>query len=162
MRARTFLAGVLLLTLLLAATGGGRAAVQPEQEKKEGAQAELPKPLVIPEEDRNRKNPVPANEESVETGRKLYSSQCALCHGEKGDGKGDLAADMKLAVPDFTTEEWKKKRTDGEWFYILSLGHGSMPAQGDRLREIQRWHLVNYLRTLASGGAEKPKSSEKH
>jgi mono/diheme cytochrome c family protein len=150
---------MLLLGLLL--TGGSALGLRQEQEKKEGAQTELPKPLVIPDEEKNRKNPIPANEESLEIGRKLYASQCALCHGEKGDGKGELAADMKLTVPDFTTTEWKKKRTDGELYYIMSTGHGRMPGQGDRLREVQRWHLVNFLRTLAPGEAEKAKSPEK-
>lgn len=160
MQARSLAASALLLGLLLltgAAPGGG----QEKEKDQEKAPAELPKPLVIPEEEKNRKNPIPANEESLEIGRKLYASQCALCHGEKGDGKGDLAADLKLSVPDFTTAEWKKKRTDGELFYILSIGHDRMPGQGDRLREVQRWHLVNFLRTFAPDKTEKPKSSEK-
>jgi len=160
MLTRTVKFGALfLLGLLLTVAGFSLAGSQ--EKGKEEPQAELPKPLVIPDEDKNRKNPVPANEESLEIGRKLFASQCALCHGEKGDGKGDLAADMKLTVPDFTTTEWKKKRTDGELFYIMSTGHGGMPGQGDRLREVQRWHLVNFLRTLAPGEAEKAKGSEK-
>jgi mono/diheme cytochrome c family protein len=160
MRTRSFPIGILILLLVPLLAGGLLLAFSQEKGKEE-PQAELPKPLVIPEEEKNRKNPIPANEESLEIGRKLYSSQCALCHGAKGDGKGDLAADMKLTVPDFTTAEWKKKRTDGELFYIMSIGHGSMPGQGERLREAQRWHLVNFLRTLAPGEAEKAKSPEK-
>jgi len=160
MQSRAFTLGAPFLAGWLLLAGG--LLVSSQEKSKEEPQAELPKPLVIPEEEKNRKNPVPANEESLEIGRKLYASQCALCHGEKGDGKGDLAADMKLTMPDFTAAEWKKKRTDGELFYIMSTGHGGMPGQGDRLREVQRWHLVNFLRTLGPVDAEKPKSSEKH
>ncbi|HSC76927.1 MAG TPA: cytochrome c [Candidatus Acidoferrales bacterium] len=147
MRTATLCRGLLLAGLLLP----GLASVA--QEKKEEPQAELPKPLVIPEEEKNRKNPIPSSPESVGTGGKLFSSQCALCHGAKGDGKGDLAVELKLAVPDFTTAEWQKKRTDGEVNYIINTGHGRMPAQGTRLLEAQKWHLVNFLRTL--GPAEK-------
>ncbi len=143
MRTGTLCRGLLLAGLLLP----GLASVA--QEKKEAPQAELPKPLVIPEEEKNRKNPIPSSPESVETGGKLFSSQCALCHGAKGDGKGDLAVDLKLAVPDFTRVEWQKKRTDGEVNYIINTGHGRMPGQGTRLLEAQKWHLVNFLRTLA-------------
>ena len=72
MRARTFPVGAWLLGLILLAGGAGLAAAWPEQEKKEEPQAELAKPLVIPDEDKNRKNPVPANEESVMTGRNRW------------------------------------------------------------------------------------------
>lgn len=158
---RTYKIGALFLVGLPLLTGGFLRAGSQEKGKEE-PQAELPAPLVIPEEDKNRKNPIPANDESLEVGRKLFASQCALCHGAKGDGKGDLAADLKLTMPDFTGAEWRKKRTDGELFYIISTGHGRMPGQGDRLREVQRWHLVNLLRTVAPAQPEKPKSSEKH
>ena len=148
MQGQIFRAGLLLVAGLLL-TGPVAAA----QEKKETPQAELPKPLVIPEEEKNRKNPIPSSPESAETGGKLFSSQCALCHGAKGDGKGDLAVDLKLAMPDFTAAEWQKKRTDGELNYIINTGHGRMPGQGTRLLEAQKWHLVNFLRTL--GPSEK-------
>lgn len=159
MRSRPFLPVLLFLAIVLVV--GGAGLVPAAQEKKETPEAELPKPLVIPEEEKNRKNPVPASPESVEIGKKLYPSQCGLCHGEKGDGKGDLAVELKLEVPDFTTAEWQKKRTDGELNYILTTGHGRMPGQGGRLQEAQKWHLVNFLRTLGPTEAKKPESPPK-
>lgn len=132
-------------------------AVQ-EQEQKEApaAEGEQAVPLVIPEEEKNRKNPIAPKEESLGIGRKIFTSQCGMCHGEKGDGKGDLAQEMTLTVPDFTNAEAQKKRTDGELFYILLQGHGHMPSQGKRLREEQKWHLINYIRTLAPKGKGEP------
>ena len=153
MRSRPFLPVLLFLAIVFVV--GGAWLGQAGQEKKETPQAELPKPLVIPDEEKNRKNPVPESPESVETGKKLYPSQCGLCHGEKGDGKGDLAVELKFEMPDFTTAEWQKKRSDGELNYILTTGHGRMPGQGGRLQEAQKWHLVNFLRTL--GPAEETK-----
>jgi len=77
----------LLLGLILLAGAAGLVAAWQEQEKKEEPQAELPKPLVIPEEEKNRKNPTEATAESLVIRRKLFSSHCVMCHGKKGDGE---------------------------------------------------------------------------
>ena len=66
----------------------------------------------------------------MDRGKKIYATQCALCHGDKGDGKGELAADMKLNVPDFTKPDTLKDRTDGELFAIIGTGKDPMPSQG--------------------------------
>jgi mono/diheme cytochrome c family protein len=149
---------VVLFSLLLAVLALPGHALRLERSQDQTAQQATPEQpeagLVIPEEEKNRKNPLAPNEESLEIGRKIFSSQCIMCHGEKGDGKGDLAVEDNLPVPDFTRAETQKKRTDGEWFYILKQGHGHMPAQGKRLREEQRWNLINFIRTLQEKKAE--------
>jgi mono/diheme cytochrome c family protein len=103
---------------------------------------------VIPEAERNRPNPVAATPESIESGKSLYSSQCAMCHGVAGDGKGELAGTLNLKVPDFTSTSAMKKRTDGELHYILTRGHGEMPAE-TRMGEKELWDMINYVRSLA-------------
>jgi len=160
MRSQASRSGVLLLSGLLL-MGASARLLPGAQEKGKTPQAELPKPLVIPEEEKNRKNPISPSPESVEMGGKLFSSQCAMCHGAKGDGKGDLAAELKLDMPDFTPAEWQKKRTDGALNYIINTGHGRMPGQGGRLLEAQKWHLVNFLRALGPSEAQKHESQPK-
>lgn len=126
------------------------AAPEPSQAQEEEQEApEEEVPLVIPEEERQRRNPIQPTSASLALGKKLYTSQCKMCHGEEGRGKGDFAAEMNFSMPDFTEAELQKKRTDGELFYILSKGHGDMPGQGDRLRPEQMWSMINYIRTLA-------------
>ena len=72
-----------------------------------------------------------------------------MCHGKNGDGKGDMASDLKN-VPDFTKPEALKKRTDGELFYIVRNGEGQdMPPEGDRAKDDDVWNMVNYVRSLA-------------
>jgi mono/diheme cytochrome c family protein len=109
-----------------------------------------PAPLDIPAAERDRANPVPPTEESLEYGRRIFESQCAMCHGKTGDGKGDLAPRLKVPVPDLSDPAEQKARTDGELFWVLSNGHGRMTGQGERLSDEVRWHLVNYMRTLAA------------
>ena len=45
-------------------------------------------------------NPVKPTPESQAHAKKVWGYDCALCHGEKGDGKGDVADSMKLTLKD--------------------------------------------------------------
>jgi mono/diheme cytochrome c family protein len=74
-----------------------------------------------------------------------------MCHGPKGDGRGDIAVQQKLRIPDFTDPKIQLQRTDGELFYILGHGHGDMPAE-KRLPDRNRWEIILYLRSLARTG----------
>ncbi|MFQ5696007.1 MAG: c-type cytochrome [Terriglobia bacterium] len=122
---------------------------QSQQAEPEGEQAPAPvAPLVIPEEEKKRKNPLPRTPEAIEMGKLLFTSQCWMCHGKQGDGTGFLGKDMGFKVLDFTDPEALKKRTDGEFHYILVHGHGGMPGQGERLQPKQKWSLIHYIRTL--------------
>ena len=94
-------------------------------------------------------NPVKPTTESIAHGKKRYGYDCAMCHGKNGDGKGDLAAGMKVKVSDFTDLEAMKNATDGELFYIIKNGKGEMPQEGERLKRAEIWNLVNYVRSFA-------------
>ena len=107
-----------------------------------------PHQFVFTAEQKMLKNPEKFTEESVEKGKKLFATQCAMCHGKTGDGKGDLAAVMHVNPPDFTNPGILSARTDGEIFTIINVGSPSMPAEAKRLKTNQTWDLVNFLRTL--------------
>jgi mono/diheme cytochrome c family protein len=103
----------------------------------------------VPPEIAKQANPVKATPESIALGKKKYGVDCAMCHGKTGDGKGDLAADMNLKIPDYHDPAALKDKTDGELFYIIQKGKGDMPAEGDRAKKDDIWNLVNYIRSLA-------------
>ena len=105
-------------------------------------------PAVVPESAKKMPNPREATAESIDIGHRLYSSQCTMCHGAAGDGKGVLAGRLGMVVPDFGDPAVQKARTDGELFYILTHGHGRMPGDGERLPDSARWDMVNFIRTL--------------
>ncbi len=102
----------------------------------------------VPAEEAQKSNPVKPTAESLAKGKKFYAIDCAMCHGEKGDGKGDMASDIKN-VTDFTNPDVQKNATDGEWFYIIRKGKGEMPPEGPRAKDDDVWNLVNYLRSFA-------------
>ncbi len=103
----------------------------------------------IPAEAAKRVNPVKSTPESLARAQKWWKLDCAMCHGKDGDGKGDVAASMKLTAADFTDPATLKERTDGEIFYIIKNGHQDMPPEGDRIKPQETWDLVNYVRSLS-------------
>jgi mono/diheme cytochrome c family protein len=113
------------------------------------------------EEDVAKKNPIAPTAESLAEGRKMFGYNCAMCHGKTGDGKGDLAADMKLELRDWRDPASLEKLTDGELFWIISNGKGKMPGNGERDKERMRWNYVNLVRSFArkdAAAADKPKT----
>jgi mono/diheme cytochrome c family protein len=138
---------ILFTPLFLACVLGAQQA-QPPAPSPAQPPAKAPAEYKIPPEDASRVNPVKPTPESLAKARKMYGMDCAMCHGDYGDGKGDLAADMKN-VTDFTKPDAMKDRTDGELFYIIRKGKGDMPLEGERAKNDDVWSLVNYVRAFA-------------
>jgi mono/diheme cytochrome c family protein len=149
-RLASFLIALLALSLLLF------AFALPAQQNQ--AAAKTPSYSAIPVEAAKQANPVKSSPESLDRARKWWGLDCAMCHGANGDGKGDIARDMKLQVADFTNPATLKDRTDGELFYIIKNGHQDMPPEGPRVKTEENWDLVNYVRSLAK---KKPEAAAK-
>ncbi len=145
MRSKAIFSSVCIGLGVLALVGVGLVRAQ-NQEQKEAASV----PATIPAEAKNLKNPEPPTPQSVDQGKQIFSSQCTMCHGAKGDGEGDLAKRLGYKIPDFTAGDYQKTHTDGEIYYVLTHGHGKMAGEGDRLSEKVRWNLVNYIRTFGA------------
>ena len=95
-----------------------------------------------------KKNPMPATQESISAGQKIYSKTCAMCHGKTGDADGPAVIELnihpaKLSDPKLATE------SDGSLFWKITTGKKPMPSYGKRLSDTDRWNLVNYVRTLS-------------
>jgi mono/diheme cytochrome c family protein len=111
--------------------------------------AATPTPSVVPAEAARMVNPVKPTPESQAHIKKMYGYECAMCHGENGNGKGDLVGDMKLNLKDYTDPTALKDLTDGQIFYIIKNGKGQMPGEGDRAKTEDIWNMVIYVRSLA-------------
>jgi mono/diheme cytochrome c family protein len=94
-------------------------------------------------------NPVKSTSESQALAKKMYGYDCAICHGANGNGKGDLAADMKPALRDYTDPAALRDLSDGELFYIIKNGKGQMPSEGDRQKPEGLWNMVVLVRSFA-------------
>jgi mono/diheme cytochrome c family protein len=87
--------------------------------------------------------------ESLAKARKVYAYDCAMCHGAAGDGKGDLVADMKLTLKDYTDPAALNGMTDQQLFTIIHDGKDKMPGEGDRLKPEDTWAMVSLVHSFA-------------
>ncbi len=108
----------------------------------------------ISAEDQARVNPVKSSPEGLAEARKVFGYDCEMCHGAKGDGKGEVVESMKLTMHDWREPATLASLSDGEIFYIITKGKGKMMAEGERVPEKLRWNLVNLVRSLAAKGGE--------
>ncbi len=146
----------LLITVLLAAIGSPGILVF-------GADEAVLRPRVPIDEIEAAKtltNPLPATEETIEKGKRLFHGKafCVTCHGKDGKGfGGDIEpGTLKGPLPrNFTDKEWQAVRTDGELFWILkngSRGTAMAPFIPLILTEEEAWQVLRYVRSFASEG----------
>jgi len=110
----------------------------------------------IPLDAAHKDNPVKSSAESLARGKRQYGFDCAMCHGNNGDGSGDVAADMKLKMHNQIDPATLSSRSDGELFYIIKNGKDQMPPEGNRVKDETVWDMVNYVRTFSKKGVVVP------
>jgi mono/diheme cytochrome c family protein len=82
--------------------------------------------------------------------KRIYTNDCAMCHGENGDGKSDLAKDMQLTMPDFTDPKTLEGKTDQDLFDIIRKGKDKMPPEdAGRAKDDEVKSLIAYIRGLS-------------
>ncbi len=85
-------------------------------------------------------------------GRALYLQHCALCHGERADGRG-VRQNLSSQPRDFTDPSWVDRVTPRRLFYIIREGiQGTGMPAWKALDEDQTWDLVAYLLKIADQG----------
>lgn len=101
-----------------------------------------------------KKNPVAVDARSLASGKAIYERECASCHGSRGKGDGPAAKDLERPAGDLTDKNHLGAQTDGELFWKLTEGNKPMPSYEQSLSEQERWDVVNFTRTLSSGGGK--------
>ncbi len=104
-----------------------------------------------PAEAKKLKNP----EKGTDLGKKAVETNCASCHGPKGEGNGPAAAAMNPKPANWLSDNVKKE-TDGEIFWKISNGRPEkgMPAWKSMIPDKDRWQIVNYIRQLQKSGGK--------
>jgi mono/diheme cytochrome c family protein len=134
-----------LLALTTASTQGGMAQAS-NPPTPEASAAPAGSPTVAP----NTPNPEKSTPESLAKAKSLFAIDCALCHGDNGDGKTDMAKSLKVTLPNFTDPKTLADAQDWQLFNTIRNGKDKMPAEEQgRANNTTVWHLILYLRSLS-------------
>jgi len=96
-------------------------------------------------------NPVQRTAASLDRGKDRYDIYCTVCHGEQGEGDGPVAQSLANAVRNLNDQRVLDS-SDGWIYAVIANGYGAlMPEYGSRIAPEDRWHIVNYVRTLQRG-----------
>lgn len=101
-------------------------------------------------------NPIPADAESVARGRLEYQINCMVCHGPAGQGlaTGTIAkVSPQYGISASLVSDLARERTDGYIYGVIRNGRGLMPSY-NRIEELERWDIVNYVRALQVSSAD--------
>jgi mono/diheme cytochrome c family protein len=94
-------------------------------------------------------NPVTPSAESLEAGKKSYTTFCIGCHGATGNGDGQLyTSKLYTLKPRPLSSGNAIILKDGEIYHSITLGFGSMGAHGSQIKPVDRWNIVLYIRSL--------------
>jgi mono/diheme cytochrome c family protein len=110
-------------------------------------------PWIVPEYEKQRKNPLAPSDAAMRSAKQIYADKCANCHGDAGKGDGSEAMMYDPPPADLTDSAKMSKVTDGEIFYQITQGRKPMPSFKNRLTEEQRWQMVFLVRSFPANSA---------
>ena len=125
------------------AAGQGDACVQPRKTAK------------APDDFWAKTNPLAASAGAINAGKTLFLKTaqpvaCAMCHGERGDGKGFMGAALAPPPRNFTCGPMMKNLPDGQLFWIIKNGSpGTGMMSFAAIPDEQVWQIIHYIRSLA-------------
>jgi len=90
-------------------------------------------------------NPVPATDDNLIAGMKIYAANCAVCHGTLDNKPSPLAHSLYPPPPQLILHPMD----DPDWqiYYITRTGirYTGMPAWGKALTEDQMWKVTSFV-----------------
>lgn len=92
----------------------------------------------------------------LERGKKLFGQNCAVCHGEAGDGQGSIVKSKAYSgVPTYG----ERDITVGSVYQVIMYGKNAMGSYASQLTIADRWRVAEYVMSLKNGGAATPEAS---
>jgi mono/diheme cytochrome c family protein len=127
---------LILGTLLLGAWGCNGDALPPDYRALEVPEARL------------------ASAEARRRGRDLFLEHCAICHGQRADGRGPRSG-ASIRPADFTELAWRQRMDPRRTFFVVREGLRGTPMGGWKiLTADQTWDVVAYVLSVAEMGSD--------
>lgn len=163
-----FLVSFILLLLITACSGAASTEASSASATKPAAEEHMDEHMdegddghimhvQAPDEFALLENPFADDHEALEAGEETFTTLCATCHGEKGQGDGPGAAELDPKPADLSDQMMMSDLSDGYLFWRVTKGgamepfNSAMPAWEEGLTEEKRWQVIAYIRTLSEG-----------
>ena len=92
-------------------------------------------------------NPYEVTEKNLAAGAQLYTFYCAVCHGDKGDGKGILVEREKfLGIPSYADPG--RTIVQGGIYHVETYGLNAMGSYASQTNEKERWQIAMHVMDL--------------
>ena len=92
-------------------------------------------------------NPLDSTQVDYAKGGPLYNIYCAICHGVKGNGQGNLVKREKiLGIPSY--DDAGRAINAGSIYHTIYYGKNAMGSYANQLNEEERWQVVSYVLKL--------------
>jgi cbb3-type cytochrome c oxidase subunit II len=97
-------------------------------------------------------DPLKPTLDNIDAGKRIWTRECAVCHGDAGRGDGIYRAGIEPVPPDFQNpgSAVYQSTTDADYFWRISEGvpWTAMPTWKLVYDTTERWQLVTYIRTM--------------
>ena len=103
-------------------------------------------------------NPLDVTIDNIDAGKRIWTRECAVCHGDEGQGQGLYRAGIEPVPPDFNDPGTYNTYKDADYFWRVSEGvpWTAMPTWKLVYNETERWQLVMYIRTMFTKTTPQP------
>jgi mono/diheme cytochrome c family protein len=127
-----------------------------DKDEDKGGHAHVPAPLEYA--DAHVPVSVWTDRAMIARGKDIYTTRCAVCHGDAGDGQGPAGVALPLKPSDFRDKAGVAEMRDTYWFWRVSeggqvepfKGRGSaMPPWKGQLSVEERWAVMAYQHTFS-------------
>jgi mono/diheme cytochrome c family protein len=86
----------------------------------------------------------PAN---LKEGKRKYDIFCMSCHGDNGDGQGNLYVSKKYPYPPASLlSEKMLANPEADIYHVITVGHGIMAEHGSMIQPEDRWRIAMYIK----------------
>jgi len=92
-------------------------------------------------------SPLDSTQVNLPKAKELYDIYCGICHGNLGNGQGNLVKREKiLGVPSY--DDAGRAITEGSIYHTMYYGKNAMGSYANQLNEEERWQVVAYVLKL--------------
>ncbi len=84
----------------------------------------------------------------LERGKVMFGQNCAVCHGDAGDGQGSIVKSKAYSgVPNYS----ERDVTVGSVYHVIMYGKNAMGSYASQLTPADRWRVAEYVMSLKGG-----------